>query len=236
MAEVHHRGEDKAGMGEACDWHIDADMWAEDSGDIGGGESEGPRKRRSRNRTTAVLELSEQYLYRRAWSETQVLDMLGMDGPKDGVSYHVLTGGEIDQMAWARVMLRYHRRLDDLYISSWVISGEEVMWLDQRLELGDIGRLTILTGEIFRDKYRIEYQMCCTMIGKYDGRVRVYSYPNHAKILAGRNKERFFVVESSANCNTNRRLEQAVVSTAQGLYEFYAKYFEDLINGEEKDT
>lgn len=236
MATTHHRGADKAGMNEAQDWFMDVDMWADDSGGIGGGGQEEPKGKRAHRRATALYELSEQYLYRRAWSETQVLDMLGMNGPKDGVSYHVLTGGEIDQMAWTRVMLRYYGRLDELYISSWVVSGEEAMWLDKRLDCGDIGKVTIMVGEIFPNQYRIEYQMCCSMIGKHEGRVRVFAFPNHAKILAGRGGERHFTVESSANCNTNKRIEQAVVSSNAGLYRFYAAYFEDLINGKEKRT
>lgn len=223
-------------MNEAQDWFMDTDMWAEDSGDIGDGEDGGNKSKRSHRRKAALCELTEEYLYRRAWSETQVLDLIGMDGLKDGVSYHVLTGGEIDQMAWIRVMLRCYRRIEDLYVSSWVVSSEEVIWLDKRMEDGDVGKVTIMVGEIFPSQYRIEYQMCCSMIGRYEGRARVFAFPNHAKILAGRCGENFFVVESSANCNTNKRIEQAVVSSDPRLYRFYTTYFEDLLNGEEKNT
>ena len=221
-------------MSEWQDWHMDTDMWADDSADIDKKEGKTAGKKNHRRRC-AVCELTEEYLYRRAWSESQILDLIGMEGLKSGVSYHVITGGDIDQTAWIRIMLRFVPQIDNLFISSWVVAGEEVTWFDEMMKSGRIHSLTILTGDIFPRQYRIEYQMCCTMIEKYEGRMHVYSSRSHAKIIAGCGGGRYFTIESSANCNTNRRIEQAVVASSRELYEFYVGYFDTLVKDEDID-
>lgn len=53
---------------------------------------------------------------------------------------------------------------------------------------------------------------------------------NHSKVMLGAapGRDWYFVVESSANANTNPRIEQTAIHTSRDLHDFYAEFFADL--------
>lgn len=57
---------------------------------------------------------------------------------------------------------------------------------------------------------------------------RVVSFKNHSKIFAGVGEKFAFVIESSANINTNPRTEQGVITISRDLFEFYKQYFDGI--------
>lgn len=93
-------------------------------------------------------------------------------------------------------------------------------------------RMDAYVGEIFPGSYSKEHVELKKIIEETGGRVCVFR--NHAKIFAGRAAEYDFVIESSANINTNPRSENTVITIDKGLYEFY-KSFYDGINSFTKD-
>jgi hypothetical protein len=61
-----------------------------------------PRPKQGRSE---CIKRTDKNIYRRAFSETQLLDILSLD-MKDGESYHVITGGDVDALSYLKVILR----------------------------------------------------------------------------------------------------------------------------------
>lgn len=97
-------------------------------------------------------------------------------------------------------------------------------WLDA----GRIDQLDLYVGEIFPSQYGDEYARTLEMAAIYGCRVVVAR--NHSKIMlmANRADGYYLVTESSANVNTNPRIEQTALHASSELYEFYAEFFAGL--------
>lgn len=179
----------------------------------------------SRRRSTACIELSNRYLYRRAFSETQLLDVVDFDYKK-GSSYHFITGGDVDSLSFLKTVLR-QQNLDYLLFSTWCMAAEDILQIDEWIKLGKIKKMDAYLGEIFPSTYRVEYQMMQELFERHQcGRIAVFK--NHSKIYAGYGDKFHFAIESSANINTNPRTENGCITIDKGLYEFYRKFFDGI--------
>ena len=170
--------------------------------------------------------------YRRAFGETQLLDLLGFDF-KDGESHHVITGGDIDGLSYLKVVLR-QQPLDYCLMSTWCMASEDVYQIKDWLENGKIKTMDCYVGEIFPGSYILEYALLKPLIEKHGGRVCVFM--NHAKIFAGFGPKFAFGIETSANVNTNPRTENGCITIGQDIYEFYREFFDQIRSFDEKRT
>lgn len=166
--------------------------------------------------------------YRRAYGETKLLDLTGFDF-KDGDSYHVITGGDIDALSYLKVVLR-QQDLDYLLFSTWCMASEDVYQFKDWLESGKIKKVDAYVGEIFPGTYKLEYALLKQVIESHGGRVAVFK--NHSKIFAGYGDKFHFGIETSANINTNPRTENGCITIDKGIYEFYKEYFDGIISFE----
>lgn len=82
-------------------------------------------------------------------------------------------------------------------------------------------------GEIFPNSYGVEWYMVNQLVNE-TGCGRVVSFRNHSKIYAGVGEKFSFVIESSANINTNPRTEQGVITLSRDLFQFYKDYFDGI--------
>ena len=116
-----------------------------------------PKGKPTKRRTTECIELSTNYLYRRAFSETQLLDVLPKEF-KDGYSYNCITAGDVDSLSYLKVVLR-QQDLDYCLFSTWCMAAEDILQFRQWVEEGRIKKLDAYVGEIFPNSYKIEYKM-----------------------------------------------------------------------------
>lgn len=117
---------------------------------------------RTRRRTAVCLELSTRHLYRRAFSESTLLDTLGSFDFKEGSSYHFITAGDVDSLSYLKAILRA-QNCEHVLLSTWCMAAEDILQLQQWISEGRIKKLDIYVGEIFPNSYKIEYQMLCEM-------------------------------------------------------------------------
>lgn len=179
----------------------------------------------SRRRTTACVELSNRYLYRRAFSEVSLLDACDFDF-KEGHSYHFITAGDVDSLSFLKAVLR-QQDLDYVLFSTRCMAAEDILQLDEWIQAGKIKKMDCYVGEIFPNTYRIEYAMLKELCDRTQcGRVVVFK--NHSKIYAGYGDKFHFAIESSANINTNPRTENGCITIDKGLYQFYKDYFDGI--------
>lgn len=120
-------------------------------------ENNKPRQRLHR-RKAALIEISARHAYRRAFSEVTLLDAMGKFSFDEGLAYHFITAGDVDAMSYLKAVLRA-QDLDHLIVSTWVISGEDILELREWLADGKIKKLDMYVGEIFPTSYKVEWAM-----------------------------------------------------------------------------
>ena len=181
----------------------------------------------TKRRTVECVELSTSYLYRRAFSETQLLDVLPKEF-KEGHSYNCITAGDVDSLSYLKVVLR-QQDLDYCLFSTWCMAAEDILQFRHWVEEGRIKKLDAYVGEIFPNSYKIEYKMLKDMYSELNcGRIAVFK--NHSKIFAGYGDKFYFGIQTSANINTNPRTENGCITIDKGIYEFYKEYFDGIIS------
>lgn len=188
-----------------------------------------PEKPRQRRAT--VLKRRDANIYRRAFSETQLLDMVDLNF-QDGDSYHFITGGDVDALSYLKIILR-QQDLEYCLMSTWCMASEDIYQIEEWLKAGKIKTMDAYMGEIFPGTYKLEHKMLVPIIRKHGGRVAIFR--NHAKIFAGYGDKFAFGIETSANVNTNPRTENGCITIAQEIYEFYREYFDSIISFDAED-
>ena len=190
---------------------------------------EQPTVKRAHRRHAACIELSERYLYRRAFSEVSLLDIIPRD-LKEGHSVHVITAGDVDSLSYLKCVLRV-QNLDHLLFSTWCMAAEDILQFDEWLTKGRIKKLDAYVGEIFPGSYKVEWRMLKDLFERHQcGRIAVFR--NHSKIYAGIGDRFAFGIETSANINTNPRTENGCITIGRDIYDFYKTYFDGIVSFE----
>ena len=179
-----------------------------------------PKQQRSKS-----IKRRDKNIYRRAFSETQLLDILS--DFNDGESYHIITGGDVDALSYLKVVLR-QQDLEYCLFSTWCMASEDIYQIEEWLQSKKIKKMDAYVGEIFPGTYKLEYQKLKPIIEKYGGRVAVFR--NHAKIFAGYGDKFYFGIETSPNINTNPRTENGCITISKDIYNFYKEYFDGIIS------
>lgn len=144
-----------------------------------------------------------------------------------GVAYHCISWGDVDSLTYLRVIVK-QQRLEYVILSTWCMAITDVKEIEKWLERGDVGRMDFYVGEIFQASYFEVYLALKELADRYGARVCVFK--NHAKVMAGFGEDFDFVIEGSANVNTNPRTEQTCITVDTSLAYFYKDFFDDINN------
>jgi len=180
----------------------------------------------SKRRRSQVIIRETRNIYRRAFSETQLLDLIP-DGLIDGYSYNFITGGDVDALSYLKIVLR-EQNLNYLLFSTWCMAADDILQMEEWLESGKIKKIDAYVGEIFPGSYVYEYKKLTEVIVKYGGKVCVFK--NHSKIFAGVGDKFSFGIQTSANINTNPRTENGCITINDEIYQFYKDYFDGIVS------
>ena len=180
--------------------------------------------KKTKRRTTECLERETRTIYRRAYSETQLLDVTPKEF-KEGYSYNFITGGDVDALSYLKVILR-QQNLSYCLFSTWCMACDDVLQFKEWLEAGKIKKLDAYVGEIFPKSYSNEWDALKKIIPAHGGRIGVFM--NHSKIFAGIGDKFAFGIQTSANINTNPRTENANITIGKEIFEFYKDYFDKI--------
>lgn len=185
--------------------------------------------KRAHRRTKVCTELSQRYEYRRAFSEVRMLEAMKYVKLRQGHTYNFITAGDVDSLTYLKVVLNQHD-LDFVLLSTWCMSAEDILQIQQWYEAGRIKRFDMYLGEIFPGSYRVEWQMVKSFYQLHPEAGRVAVFKNHSKIYAGCNEAEnfYFGIQTSANINTNPRTEQGSITVDKGIYDFYKDYFDGI--------
>ena len=145
-----------------------------------------------------------------------------------GDSWHVISHGDIDALSYLIHALDGVDYFDHVLLSSWCMSKDDLIQIESWLDSGRIDRLDLYMVEIFPSQYGDEYELALRLQKDYG--LRLVIARNHSKItLASNTHEKYYLaIESSANINTNPRIEQTAIHADQALYDFYLEFFSGI--------
>lgn len=189
-------------------------------------EPEPEPQKESHRRRSEVLIRETRNIYRRAYSETQLLDIM----PKEfeqGYSYHCITGGDVDALSYLKVILR-QQNLDYCLFSTWCMAGDDILQIEEWLKSKKIKKMDAYVGEIFPNSYKHEYAALIKALEPCKGKIVVFM--NHSKIFAGYGEKFHFGIETSANINTNPRTENGCITIGKDIFDFYFNYFDGIVS------
>lgn len=163
---------------------------------------------------------------RRANSEAHLAEILPAR-LGDGESVHCISRGDVDALSFLAHWIK-HTHFDRVLISTWCMAKDDLDRLTGWLDSGRIDQLELYVGEIFPGQYGDEYEAALRLADVYGTRLVVAR--NHSKVmLAAHEASAYYLsIESSANVNTNPRIEQTATHCGRELYAFYLDFFHGL--------
>ena len=165
-------------------------------------------------------------IYKKAFSELELSKIL-TNNFEDGYSYHCLSNGDIDSLSYLKHIIK-QQSLKYVLFSTWCMANDDVFQLKEWIDSKKIIRLDAYCGEIFPGSYKKEYNNLCKIVKECNGRVAICK--NHSKIYAGYGEKFYFAIESSANINTNPRIENTTVHIGKDIYDFYKSFYDGIIS------
>ena len=144
---------------------------------------------------------------------------------EQGISYHCISFGDVDALTYLRVIVK-QQKIKYALLSTWCMASEDITEIRSWIEHGYIRRVDFYVGEIFKASYYKQYEGLIALCKELGGRVAICR--NHAKIMAIFGECFDAVIESSANVNTNPRIENTVVTVDSELAKFYKDFFDGI--------
>ena len=181
-------------------------------------------------KSVQVIKTENKHAMRRVLSELALEKELPWHF-EQGVSYHCISFGDVDALTYMRVVVK-QQPIKYALVSTWCMASEDIRELRTWIEQGNIGRVDFYVGEIFKASYFKQYQELQDLCKTLGGRVAICR--NHAKIMVLLGERFDCVIESSANVNTNPRIESSVITTSSELAYWYKDFF-DGINSFERN-
>jgi hypothetical protein len=163
-------------------------------------------------------------IYRKAYSELKLFDLMPTEFNENDVT-HIISGGDIDSLSFLQYMIRF-QSFKYVILSTWCMAKDDILIMDKWFDEGKVGRYDFYVGEIFPNQYLDEYVLLKRLADKVAGRVCIFR--NHSKVFAVKGEKFDFIIESSANVNTNPRAENTVVTIGTEGYNFYKDYFDNI--------
>lgn len=193
----------------------------------------GNARHKAEQQQARAVRTQNRHAVRRAKAEAELATLLP-ERIADGDSWHVISHGNIDALSYLRHLLK-PTYFDYVGVSTWCIARQDLTEISAWLDAGRIDHFALYAGEIFRNQYGDEYEMVLRMREQYG--VHFVMAKNHSKVTLACNEAEgyYVVVESSANVNTNPRIEQACVTASRELFDFYREFFDGL-QSIDKDT
>lgn len=122
--------------------------------------------------------------------------------------------------------------LEEIYIAVYRMNLKAVNYLKDLISNSDI-TATIVLSSFFRENKRYErWSADLIAFGKSKENVRIDFAWNHAKVFLAKTKTeppQYIVFEGSGNLSDNARIEQYIIEDNEKVYNFHAKWINDLL-------
>mgnify|MGYP002623413712 CR=1 FL=1 len=187
-----------------------------------------PDDKENADKSVRVKETINQHVMRRVLSELKLEKELPWHF-EQGVSYHCISFGDVDSLTYMRTIVK-QQKIKYALVSTWCMASEDIVEIKSWIERGYIGRCDFYIGEIFKSSYYKQWEELTALCKKLGGRVCMAR--NHSKVMVLFGEKFSAVIESSANVNTNPRIENTVITVDDELARWYKNFFDGLISFE----
>jgi|GEM_PF-2859846 len=170
--------------------------------------------------------ITPQNMARRYSSEKKLEELIDWDFAA-GNSYHVISQGDIDSLTFLRHIIK-QQHIKEVIISTWCMGISDILEIESWIKVHRIDFVHFYVGEIFKASYAGEYEELKKL--QKEGKANVSIFRNHSKVMCGHGDKFSFVIESSANINTNPRCENTVITCDHSLTDFYINFYKDIIS------
>ena len=189
---------------------------------------EKPKANESSDKSVQVKQTINKHVMRRVLSELALEKELPWHF-EQGVSYHCISFGDVDSLTYMRAIVK-QQKIKYALVSTWCTASEDIEEIGSWIERGYIGRCDFYIGEIFKTSYYKQWEELTALCKKLGGRVCMAR--NHSKVMVLFGEKFSAVIESSANVNTNPRIENTVITVDGELAQWYKNFFDGLISFE----
>lgn len=183
-----------------------------------------PDEKENPDKSVQVKQTINKHVMRRVLSELALEKELPWHF-EQGVSYHCISFGDVDSLTYMRVIVK-QQKIKYALISTWCMASEDIAEIKSWLERGYIGRCDFYIGEIFKSSYYKQHEELTALCKELGGRVCMAR--NHSKVMVLLGERFDCVVESSANVNTNPRIENCVITVDSDLAHWYKNFFDGI--------
>lgn len=192
-------------------------------GEIADWTAQAALERQALGKAVAIRRANRHEL-RRANAQAQLASILPATFTP-GESWHVISRGDIDSLSYVRHVLQGVEFIDHLLLSTWCIARNDLEEIRAWLDTGRVDQFDLYAGEIFPSQYGDEYELMTQLCNTYGCRLVIAR--NHSKVtLMSQPAEGLYIaIESSANVNTNPRIEQSAIHCDQALHAFHLEFF-----------
>ena len=173
-----------------------------------------------------AMKTAERHIFRRMASERQLEGLLDWEF-EPGAAYHVISAGDVDALSFLKFALR-QQPCEYVALSTWCMLAADADEIRRLIELGRIERLDSYVDVIFKSSYSPVHDMLIKMHRAHGGRVAIFR--NHMKAFVGFGQKFDFVIETSANINTNPRAENTVITINTDLARFYKDFYDSIVS------
>lgn len=144
-----------------------------------------------------------------------------------GDSWHVVSNGDLDALSFVK-HVRQAALYQTLILSSWAISMPAIEYMAAEHAAGRLSRVDAYVGEIMPRDRMNQYAALCALVSATGG--RVMTLRTHAKVwLLLADDGSAVTIETSANANYNKRIEQTVLTGSPSVAVMY-KHFLDALD------
>lgn len=174
---------------------------------------------------TKTHKSGKRHITRKASSERVLEEVLPWQF-EDGDCYHCISQGDVDSFSYFKHILKSNK-FDYALISTWCAAAEDFKEIENYIDRGFLKKIDFYVGEIFEKSYPEAFERATRIVQKCGGRLCIFRNNSKVMVLKG---DVSFVVESSANLNTNPRCENTVVTCDKKLAEFYIDFYKKIKN------
>ena len=172
-----------------------------------------------------TIRAQQMYEKRRFFSEKNLLEEFEWH-LKDGCVYCIISGGDIDQLTFLKLVIR-NQPLKYCLLSSWCFGIEDVQEIGSWTKKGLIKRVDFYTGEIAKASYEMCTRDLSQIAKSTGGRCAVFR--NHSKVILAYGSLYTCAIVSSANINTNPRTENTTIICSREVADFYKEFFDGIV-------
>ena len=175
-----------------------------------------------------ALKTRQRHEMRRAVSEQRLRDIIDWH-LTPGDCWHIMSAGDIDLLSAVRFVVEA-QPLEYLSISTWVLAMADAEEIAGWLAKGYVGRVDLYVGERTIEQYDSVRDIMERTLPSHGG--RMCASRNHSKVCLMFGRDFDAVLESSANVNTNPRMEQMTLTVDSEL----AMWYKSIYDGVESQT